>query len=107
VVRYALQEEAYLDLSAVRIDAAWADALVADGGFLKQPAGADYEFAGGLYHGRNADEKGVIGEGVGIALRKQDAELKDKLNKALAAIRANGKYDEIRKKYFEYDIYGE
>ena len=107
VVRYARQEEAYLDLSAGRIDAAWADALVADGGFLKQPAGADYEFSGGLYHGRNADEKGVIGEGVGIAIRKQDAELKQKLDKALTAIRANGKYDEIRKKYFDYDIYGE
>ncbi|MHB1374954.1 MAG: ABC transporter substrate-binding protein [Thauera sp.] len=107
VVRYARQEEAYLDLSAGRIDAAWADALVADGGFLKQPAGAGYEFAGGLYHGRNADEKGVIGKGVGIALRKQDTALKDKLNQALATIRANGKYDEIRKKYFDYDIYGE
>jgi lysine-arginine-ornithine-binding protein len=107
VVRYARQEEAYLDLSAGRIDAAWADALVADGGFLKQPAGADYEFSGGLYHGRNADEKGVIGEGVGIAIRKQDTELKQKLDKALAAIRANGKYDELRKKYFDYDIYGE
>ena len=30
VVRYARQEEAYLDLSSGRIDAAWADALVAD-----------------------------------------------------------------------------
>ena len=35
------------------------------------------------------------------------AELKQKLDKALAAIRANGKYDELRKKYFDYDIYGE
>ena len=107
VVRYARQEEAYLDLEAGRIDASWLDALMADGGFLATPAGADFAVMGGLVHGRNADEKGVIGEGVGIALRKQDAELKDKLNKALAAIRANGKYDEIRKKYFEYDIYGE
>ncbi|MFT3757977.1 ABC transporter substrate-binding protein [Thauera sp.] len=107
VVRYARQEEAYLDLTSGRIDAAWADALVADGGFLKQPAGAEYTFVGGLYHGRSAEEKGVIGEGVGIAIRKQDAELKHKLNAALAAIRANGKYDEIRKKYFDYDIYGE
>ena len=94
--------ESHLDAFALGIDA-----LVADGGFLKQPAGADYEFSGGLYHGRDADEKGVIGEGVGIAIRKQDAELKQKLDKALAAIRANGKYDELRKKYFDYDIYGE
>ena len=49
----------------------------------------------------------MIGEGVGIAVRKQDGELKQKLNEALAAIRASGKYDEIRAKYFDYDIYGE
>jgi len=49
----------------------------------------------------------VIGEGVGIAIRKQDKDLKAKLDQALAAIRANGKYDEIRKKYFSYDIYGD
>lgn len=107
IVRYARQEEAYLDLSAGRIDAAWADALVADGGFLKTDAGTGYAFVGGLYYGKNADEKGVIGEGVGIAVRKQDGELKQKLNEALAAIRASGKYDEIRAKYFDYDIYGE
>ena len=49
----------------------------------------------------------VIGEGVGIAVRKKDTELKAKLNKALAEIRANGTYDTIRKKYFAQDIYGE
>jgi lysine-arginine-ornithine-binding protein len=107
IVRYARQEEAYLDLAAGRLDAAWADALVADGGFLKTDAGAGYAFVGGLYYGKNADEKAVIGEGVGIAVRKQDGELKQKLNEALAAIRASGKYDEIRAKYFDYDIYGE
>ena len=107
VVRYARQEEAYLDLEAGRIDASWLDALMADGGFLATPAGADFAVMGGLVHGRNADEKAVIGEGVGIAIRKQDKELKLKLDQARTAIRANGKYDEIRKKYFSYDIYGD
>ena len=107
VVRYARQEEAYLDLEAGRIDASWLDALMADGGFLSTPAGVDFAMMGGLIHGRNADEKAVIGEGVGIAIRKQDKDLKAKLDQALAEIRANGKYDEIRKKYFAYDIYGD
>ena len=107
VVRYARQEEAYLDLEAGRIDASWLDALMADGGFLSTPAGAGFAMMGGLVHGRNADEKAVIGEGVGIAIRKQDKDLKAKLDQALAEIRANGKYDEIRKKYFAYDIYGD
>ncbi len=107
LVRYAKQEEAYLDLASGRIDASWVDALEADGGFLVKPAGADYAFAGSMIYGRNAEERAVIGEGVGIAVRKQDKALKDKLNKALAAVRGNGTYDRIRAKYFAYDIYGE
>ncbi|MDD2873980.1 MAG: ABC transporter substrate-binding protein [Azoarcus sp.] len=107
LVRYAKQEEVYLDLGAGRIDATWVDALEADGGFLTKPAGAEYDFAGSQVFGRNAEEKAVIGEGVGIAIRKRDADLRDKLNTALKAIRANGTYDEIRKKYFPHDIYGE
>ena len=57
--------------------------------------------------GKNADERAVIGEGIGIAIRKQDKDLKEQLNKALAAVRANGTYDQIRKKYFPMDIYGQ
>ena len=49
----------------------------------------------------------MIGEGVGIAIRKRDTDLRDQLNKALAAIRANGTYERISKKYFPHDIYGE
>jgi lysine-arginine-ornithine-binding protein len=41
LVRYAKQEEVYLDLGAGRIDATWVDALEADGGFLTKPAGAE------------------------------------------------------------------
>ncbi|MBX3686543.1 MAG: ABC transporter substrate-binding protein [Rhodocyclaceae bacterium] len=107
LVRYARQEEAYLDLSAGRIDASWVDSLEADGGFLTKPAGQDYDFAGSKVYGRNAEEKAVIGEGVGIAIRKRDTDLRDQLNKALAAIRANGTYERISKKYFPHDIYGE
>ncbi|KPH07560.1 transporter substrate-binding domain-containing protein (plasmid) [Rhizobium acidisoli] len=39
-------------------------------------------------------------------LRKEDTELKAKLNAAIAAVRANGQYDAITKKYFDFDIYG-
>lgn len=107
VVRYAKQDEAYLDLTAGRLEAVLADALEADGGFLAKPAGADYGFMGERMFGATDEEKGVIGEGVGIAVRKRDADLKDQFNRALAAIRANGTYDAVRKKYFEYDIYGQ
>lgn len=106
IVRYAKQDEAYLDLNSGRMDAVFADYLEAYGGFLTKPEGAGYDVAGEQVFGKTAEEKGVVGEGIGIAVRKKNKDLTEKLNTALAAIRANGKYDEIRKKYFPMDIYG-
>ena len=48
----------------------------------------------------------IHGQGTGIGVRKEDTDLKDLLNKGLAAIRANGKYKEINDKYFKFDVYG-
>jgi histidine transport system substrate-binding protein len=107
VVRYAKQDESYLDLAAGRLDAVFADVLEAEGGFLSKPEGGSYAFMGDRMFGSTAEERAVIGEGVGIAVRKKDADLKEQLNEALAAIRANGTYDSLRKKYFAYDIYGQ
>ncbi|BAL23884.1 ABC transporter substrate-binding protein [Azoarcus sp. KH32C] len=106
IIRYAKQDEAYLDLNSGRMDAAFADFLEAYGGFLTKPEGAGYDVAGERVFGNTAEEKGVVGEGIGIAVRKKDKDLTEKLNKALVAIRASGKYEEIRKKYFPMDIYG-
>lgn len=47
----------------------------------------------------------INGEGAGIALRKGEDELREKLNAAIKAIRANGKYAEINNKYFDFDVY--
>ena len=107
LVRYAKQDESYLDLGAGRMDAILADALEADGGFLKKPAGSGFAFAGQRFFGATPEEKAVIGEGVGIAVRKGDQDLKQQLNKAIEAIRADGTYDKLVKKYFDYDIYGQ
>ncbi|MFW8588538.1 transporter substrate-binding domain-containing protein [Rhizobium beringeri] len=46
------------------------------------------------------------GAGVSGGLRKEDTELKAKLNTAISAVRASGQYDAITKKYFDFDIYG-
>ena len=45
--------------------------------------------------------------GMRIAIRKQDQDLVDLFNKALATIRANGTYQKINAKYFEFDVYGD
>ena len=99
IKRYGTQEEAYLDLNAGRIEFVFADAFVLLE-FIGSDKGKAYEFVGGSY----SDPK-YFGEGIGIAIRKGDTALTEKLNASIANIRANGAYDAIRKKYFEFDIY--
>ena len=41
-----------------------------------------------------------------IAVRKGDTELRDKLNAAIEAVRANGSHMKIQDQYFDFDIYG-
>jgi len=42
----------------------------------------------------------------GIAVRLEHVALRDRLQSALDAILAEGTYDDIRKRYFDFDIYG-
>ncbi len=107
IVRYAKQDEAFLDLAAGRVDTVLADYWEAVGGFLSKPEGKAFALVGEPIHGKTAEEKAVVGEGIGIAVRKRDDDLRQDLNRALAAVRANGVYDQIRKKYFAVDIYGQ
>ncbi len=99
---YGSEEEIYLDLSAGRVDAAFVDAGTGESAFLKTPEGEGYAF-----FGKPHTEQKYFGKGVGIALRPGDDELRERLNAAIKAIRANGKYMEINNKYFTTDQYGE
>ena len=97
---YQTLDEAYQDLAAGRIDAAVADSIPVND-FLNTDTGKSCcEFAGDV-----ADDKAILGLGIGFGLRKGDP-LKDKLNAAIKAIRADGTYDAITKKYFNFDVYG-
>ena len=101
VKRYGTQDEAYLDLAAGRVDLLLADSVALDDGFLKTAGGKDYEFVGPDF----TDPK-YFGEGAGIAIRKNEAELQEMLNAAIDAIRANGTYKSIQDKYFNFNVYG-
>jgi len=101
LVLYGTQEEVFQDLAIGRIDAQFSDSIAADDGFLKTDAGKDFEFTGGDQH----DEE-CHGPGAGMAVRKSDTQLRDELNRAIKAIRANGTYQKINAKYFDYDIFG-
>jgi arginine/ornithine transport system substrate-binding protein len=102
IKRYGTQDEAYLDLIAGRVDLLLADSVVLLDGFLKKDEGKDYEFVGPDFN----DPK-WFGEGIGVALRKQDKDLEELFNKAIVTIRENGVYKTIQDKYFDFDVYGE
>lgn len=102
VVRYSSQNEVFLDLASGRLDATLADSVNIDDGFLKTDAGKGFAFVGPDY----TDVK-YFGEGAGIAVRKGDKALADKISAAIAALRANGKYQEVQNKYFQFNVYGD
>ena len=101
ITRYAKQDEVYLDLAAGRIDATLVDAVAGDVGFLKTPAGKGYAFTGPAY-----DDPAFFGKGVGVALRQGESGLREQVNAAIKAIRANGVYQRIQDQYFDFDVYG-
>ncbi len=98
---YATQDEANADLVTGRSDLVMADSVALLEGFLKTPEGADYEFVGPDY-----SEPKWHGEGAGIAIRKGETDLVDAFNKAIDQIRADGTYQAIAAKYFDFDVYG-
>ncbi|MFA9487140.1 MULTISPECIES: transporter substrate-binding domain-containing protein [unclassified Moraxella] len=90
---YSTQDNAYLDLTAGRVDGMLSD-IVPALDWLKTEQGADFEVKG---------EPIDINDSVAIALRKNDP-LKDEFNTALATLKQNGKYDELVDKYFDKTI---
>jgi arginine/ornithine transport system substrate-binding protein len=101
VVPYEAQDQVYLDIKSGRLDGTVADQVEVTGGFLSKPEGAAYGFVGPVLN-----EPKYYGTGVGVALRKGETALKDELNAAIKAIRANGVYETVSKKYFSFDVYG-
>lgn len=101
IVRYGNADEAYLDLKAGRVLALLADASAIDQGVLSKAGGEKFEYVGPALTDRQ-----WFGDGMGIAVRKGDQDLKAKLDEAIKTLRANGKYQEINQKYFKYDVYG-
>lgn len=92
---YADQEALDRALIEGRVDAVFGDAL----GFWKwlgSSEGADFAYAGDAYR---------LDEGIGIAVRKEDEALRQRLNRALRAILADGTYEKINARYFPFDIY--
>src|SRR6266404_4575796 len=102
VVVYDTADNANADLGAGRLDLRLDGGTVLELGFLKTDAGKDFEFVGpGFFEPRS-----ILGDGAGIAVRKEDTALRDAFNQALKSIRADGTYKKINDKYFSFDVYG-
>jgi len=82
-------------LKAGAIEAAFADGLSLAVWLAGESAGDCCEFRGGPYL-----ESRFFGEGVGIAVRKEDVDLRRAMDWALARLAARGVYAEIYLKYF-------
>jgi len=102
VKQYPTQDEINQDLISGRIDATQADSL-AMVDFLDSKEGK----ACCDLKGPAVDDPAILGKGVGVGMRKGNDEMRAKINAAIKAIRANGKYQAITKKYFKVDVYGD
>lgn len=96
---YATQDEVNLDMSNGRLDFQVSD-LIPMLEWTESDAGACCELVG-----KPITDSKWVGYGVGMAVRKSDPDLVEKLNQALDDIVADGTYKAINDKYFSLDIY--
>lgn len=95
---YDTVENHNLDLIAGRLDGVIAQRIFM-ANWLESDEGAGFEMKGEAML-----EPEILGLGAGIAVRKDDADLLDRLNAALDAIMDNGTYAEINDRYFTVSL---
>ncbi|WP_282048282.1 transporter substrate-binding domain-containing protein [Sulfitobacter mediterraneus] len=101
IVLYATEEEVFRDLAIGRVDAQLSNGLNLAEKYLSTEEGADFVFVGD-----DQTDVECYGEGVGVAVRQGEEELRDAISAAILTLRENGTYAEINDKYFPVDIYG-
>jgi polar amino acid transport system substrate-binding protein/arginine/ornithine transport system substrate-binding protein len=94
------EPEVYMELAAGRGDIAFGSSVVSGEAFLKKPEGKGFAQVG------QPVRLDAGGGGVGVALRKADSDLRERVNAALKALKANGEYKALQDKYFDFDISG-
>lgn len=95
IVRYDTLPAATADLAKGKVDLVFADALALSQGFLTTDKGKLFAFVGPDL---------VLGNGIGIGVRKGQPDLVAELNRALDSIRADGSYESIGSKYFPWGL---
>ena len=92
IKRYTTADDMVLDLEGQRLDVVFVDYPVGEQTILTKDGF------------KEVSEPVKLGEGVGVAMRKRDKELANRVNAALRKLKKDGTYDEIMNKYFNYDI---
>jgi arginine/ornithine transport system substrate-binding protein len=90
--RYTTADDMVLDLEGQRLDVVFVDYPVGEQTILTKDGF------------KEVGDTVKLGEGVGVAMRKRDADLAEEVNAALATLKEDGTYDTIMDKYFAYDI---
>ena len=92
-VPYDSYQNALIDLKNGRVEAVFGDTAVLNEWLKKD----------NKLHivGDKVTDKNYFGNGLGIAVNKSNTKLLNQLNKALATIKSNGKYQKIYDKYFK------
>jgi polar amino acid transport system substrate-binding protein/arginine/ornithine transport system substrate-binding protein len=94
------ETDVYLELAAGRGDIGFGSSVVSSEAFLKKPEGQGFAQVGAPVRLDGG------GGGVGIAFRKGETVLREKVNAALKAIKADGTYKRLADRYFDFDVSG-
>ncbi|WP_394890499.1 transporter substrate-binding domain-containing protein [Mesorhizobium sp. AaZ16] len=99
VKAYQAVDDASADLAAGRVDLVLSDKVLLDAWLKKSSDGTCCELAGPDL----IDP--AFGAGKGVAVRKENPELRDLFDAAIKTILADGTYKKINDKYFSFSIY--
>ncbi|QGY33065.1 lysine/arginine/ornithine ABC transporter substrate-binding protein [Pantoea cypripedii] len=95
---YKTVDDADMDLANGRIDLVFSDAAILSD-WMKSSDGLCCHFVG-----TEVRDQQYFGVGKGVGVRKSDSDLRDQFNAAIKAIIADGTFDRINKKYFDFSI---
>lgn len=97
---YDTLDQMQIDLASGRIDAGFAD-ISAIEDFLGKPEGKDFQLVDVSI---KSSSDATLGEGIGVGIRHDDAELKAKIDKALCELVADGSIGKSSQTWFKSDI---
>jgi arginine/ornithine transport system substrate-binding protein len=102
IKRYTGQGDPFLDLKNGRVDLTFGYTVQTDEAFLKLADNSkNFQYIGPSFTGANDP---ALGAGVGLGFRKDDSELREAFNHAIAAAKADGTFTKVSMKYFGHDI---